>query len=967
MALSYKKIIQMSNDEIYYEVFPIIKKIYYQYNILNLSDKELKSILEQEIIRLKKYYTDEKSLKIFQKNIRNIFKELLQSKIQDKSECLNTLNQLIDTLKLDKQDELNDLNKINKIFLKYNIIVDPDIIINLINTNKTFNNILKKFVDKNIELIKNNKLDNIIDEGNIIIFIETYCMLNNINIENNLFSELVEKDFYITDDDYKSLDSVKMYLNEIGKLPLLTLEEEKKLTCDLLNKDEKAKKILIERNLRLVVGLAKRYIGKGLSFLDLIQEGNIGLMTAVDKYDMTKGYRFATYAVHWIRQSITRAICDKGRNIRIPVHLQEKMGRFTKIKRELEIKLGRNATIEEIAKQMNIPFDEAKKLYKYHEDTISINSFIKEGEDEELEDFIPSKESTEDSVINIILPEEIKKMFDMCNLKQREKDILALRFGLYNSKTHTLEEIGKMYGLTRERIRQIESSAIKKIRMSKYIKAFSVYTENQKESLESLTEYRNKYKKHLSSNKAYLKESESLNNKKREVKSIYDLLKDYPKEQIDKTILKLNESDKKLIDLRYGENLEKPVTSPEWTEADAHKFYGYLLPKIKRLIISNGTKSNKNRKLQTIYEYFNNYTKAEINIAIKKLSEKDKELMYLRYGENLENPKTNPKWTSKHAARFYSNTINKMKRLLEEPDYQRKKKKTQTIYEYLNEYTREQIDEALTKISENDKELIRLKYGNDLNNPVTSPEWTQKHAARFYSNTINKMKRLLKDPDCQRKKIKIQTIYEYLNEYTREQIDEALTKISEKDKELIRLKYGNDLNNPVTSPEWTPKHAARFYNNTINKIKRILKDPSFKPYSRNNKSNEKNISISKEETKEIITPQVINKTNIIKEDYIEMLRLLKTPTFNDLMSVLTPKEAIIIALKLGYIDGKYFSTESIANFLGMKDCEVRDITKKILKVYKEKIANLNNYIDTAIRIEEDEIKVLSYNPNDKNK
>ena len=259
-------------------------------------------------------------------------------------------------------------------------------------------------------------------------------------------------------------DPVRMYLKEIGRIPLLSSEEEIELAKRMEEGDEEAKKKLSEANLRLTVSIAKRYSGRGMQFLDLIQEGNLGLIKAVEKFDYRKGYKFSTYAAWWIRQSITRAIADQARTIRIPVHMVETMNRVNRTSRRLLQEYGREPTPEEIAEAMNLPVERVLEISKISQEPVSLETPIGEEEDSHLGDFIQDEHIPvpADEAAHTLLREQLEKVMD--TLSEREQKVLALRFGLEDGKPHTLEEVGREFQVTRERIRQIEAKALRKLR-----------------------------------------------------------------------------------------------------------------------------------------------------------------------------------------------------------------------------------------------------------------------------------------------------------------------------------------------------------------------------------------------------------------------------------------------------------------------------------------------------------------------
>ncbi len=270
-------------------------------------------------------------------------------------------------------------------------------------------------------------------------------------------------------------DPVKVYLKEIGRVPLLTPEEEIELAIRISDDDKQAKQRLAEANLRLVVSIAKRYVGRGMQFLDLIQEGNLGLIKAVDKFDYTKGFKFSTYATWWIRQAITRAIADQARTIRIPVHMVETINKVKKTNSQLLHKNGRDPTAEEIAAELDMPVDKVREILRVAQEPVSLETPIGEEEDSHLGDFIPDDDAPApaDAASMLLLKEQLNDV--LRTLTPREAKVLALRFGLEDGHPHTLEEVGSEFGVTRERIRQIEAKALRKLRhpsRSKRLKDF---------------------------------------------------------------------------------------------------------------------------------------------------------------------------------------------------------------------------------------------------------------------------------------------------------------------------------------------------------------------------------------------------------------------------------------------------------------------------------------------------------------
>ena len=324
----------------------------------------------------------------------------------------------------------------------------------------TYEQIAKKTIDLDLDSESLDKLYNILTENKIDVRAED----DEDGGEINLKDDIIVDDVPDESKDMSVNDNVRMYLKEIGKISLLTLEEEQELSRRVAEGDEHAKNILAESNLRLVVSIAKRYVGRGLLFLDLIQEGNIGLMKAVEKFDYDKGYKFSTYATWWIRQAITRALADQARTIRVPVHMVETINKMARIERQMTLELNREPTDQELSKKMGLSVDKIAEIRKISQDPVSLETPIGEEDDSHLGDFLADERtmSPEEFANYEVLKDELREVLD--TLTVREKEVLELRFGLFDGSSHTLEEVGKQFKVTRERIRQIEAKALRKLR-----------------------------------------------------------------------------------------------------------------------------------------------------------------------------------------------------------------------------------------------------------------------------------------------------------------------------------------------------------------------------------------------------------------------------------------------------------------------------------------------------------------------
>ena len=324
----------------------------------------------------------------------------------------------------------------------------------------TYEQIAKKTMDLDLDSNALDELYNVLTQNKIEVRAEDDEDGSPIDLKEEIIVDSVPDE----SKDMSVNDNVRMYLKEIGKISLLSLEEEQAISKRVAQGDEEAKKILSESNLRLVVSIAKRYVGRGLLFLDLIQEGNLGLMKAVEKFDYDKGYKFSTYATWWIRQAITRALADQARTIRVPVHMVETINKMARIERQMTLELNREPTDSELSKKMGLSVDKIAEIRKISQDPVSLETPIGEEDDSHLGDFLADERtmSPEDFATYEILKDELKEV--LSTLTPREKEVLELRFGLFDGSSHTLEEVGRKFKVTRERIRQIEAKALRKLR-----------------------------------------------------------------------------------------------------------------------------------------------------------------------------------------------------------------------------------------------------------------------------------------------------------------------------------------------------------------------------------------------------------------------------------------------------------------------------------------------------------------------
>ncbi len=800
MELNLNKIQKMNSKEIYNILLPNINSIYESFRYMGLSRNDYYDLVLNEISNSKiSYKGNIKYSSFIEKSIKVVLSKQIRDLIYSPTTSFKVINDYINqkfSKSLTLESSMSNFKKLNSFFETYDFTPNPDLIIELINKNAIFSNMIELIFEYYNVQIVSGSIEKIFNNTTLIVIIETYCMLNNIEIKEEATYDLSE---------IETTDSVKMYLMDIGKRPLLSLEQERNLAIKISEGDTQAKDLFIESNLKLVVSIARKYHNRGLPFLDLIQEGNLGLMTAVDRYDITKGYKFSTYATWWIRQAIVRAIEEKSRNVRVPSYLYRKIIEYKSAVTKLEAKLNRNPSLDEIANEMGLSIKEVSDLSKLQSDTLSINALVSDEDDTEMGDFIPSSDdSIEDITVAGTMQNNVIKLLEDCNLKEREREVIILRYGLNDQNPMTLEELGKKYNVTRERVRQIESIAIMKIRKSKYIKALAVYMPSPEKSVEHIDVFRKNYVKAKNPyKKTYLKGSDEM--------------------------------------------IEK--------------------------------ENDEMKKLQSIYEYFNEYTKEQVDEMLSMLTEEEMAFVTLRYGNDLEHP-VSQKLTKEQTNYFYGTLIQKMRRILKNLNKEKMPKEQR---------------KSTTEIVEGSPELEQTN--------ITSQEST----SETFENDVQKS--------------------------AGTQIVEGSPELEQTNltsQESTSETFDNDVHGSI-GPEITSEDVL---------VEEVVAKA------------EDTIDGHKEE---MPATQTVSG-DLTKDECIKMLELLRTPTFTQMMSVLSAKEAIIISLKLGYVEGKYFSNEQIATFLKISEMEVIETTKKILLLYKE---NINSFLDYLIGIATSQERILT--------
>ena len=781
-------------EKITYTITKICTKYSY---IKEVNASEFKLLVDEYIEQIIKNYDGKTNLTDYlEEEISSIFKEYF-SNLLNKDSSFNIIRSFIDkNLKLYKQIKKNmlSLDILSNFLTEFDYFLDIDGI-KLLADETILGPILDSII--NASGFSSGTTDNFMSQS----LIETYADLKGATVIQVPDGEELKEEFYTS-------DVVKTYLLDIGKTQLLSPEKEKELATLKDAGDQDAKKQLIEANLRLVVSIAKKYCNLGLTFLDVIQEGNIGLMTAIDKFDVTKGYKFSTYATWWIRQAITRAIADKGRTIRLPVHLYERIQSLHAAQAELEAKLGRDPTTEELAKHMGLSVDKVAEILKYRMEPISLNrkTELDDSDSNEIGDFIADgydlSEKVTDELYNYDLIEYLREF-----LKPKEYQVIRLRFGLENGREHTLEEIGQMFGVTRERIRQIEAKVLKKLN-------------------ENFT-----FKKRI--------RDENMGNE--------------------------------------SKTTETPTLEPKVLIADTSKPWN----------------------LTNLYFNYPSYSQELIDIAFRKLSQMDKEVLAINF--YLTNGKlvifNNIDYQINDSVKYFDDATKRFKQILasleqakkEEnnmADKRKRAREAKTVFETFNDYNEQEIMEAIAELPQKLKDNLYHRFGPNLTDKLTPQSWTKEDGVIYQTRVKAKLAKILAK-----------------NRGT-SLINEAQKQIKEQ-QETITISTSVEQNTTVL------KEAPEVKQSVDEVLEIEVPTPTIEP----------------------------EQPCISKSDYVAMLELLKTPTLKEIMTEFSAKDAVIIMLKLGYIDNKYFSTESIAEFLGITTTEVRESTTKILSLYKKNFVN----------------------------
>lgn len=899
MKLSVETLNSSNYDVLYSRVSSIAKKMYFLFQIIGIDVESYKIIVHQIIEESKNIHISEKSYELFfEGKLQEELKRKTAEVAKEEKDFEEILNKALEKRLYSNPNShikaIGNVNKVKNLSDYFGIQLTEDLIQKLLDCNTDLNRSLEIIFKKHEKQIKSGRIDEIYSNENVILMIEAYCMKNNIEIEEPVEEERNDKDD-IDDMDIAS-DELAIYLKEISQYPLLTKEEEIALAEKITNQDKDAFEKLVNSNLRLVVSMAKRYVNRGLPLMDIIQDGNIGLVTAAKKFDGSKGYKFSTYAYWWIRQSITRGIQDKSKTIRIPVRVQEEIMEFNKTVDALFRKLNREPTEEEIAQEMGIPLKKIYDFISYQIEPVSLNQPLDSGSDspEELGSFVSSNDNTEDEVTNSALWETAKNILKRKKIKQRDIELFEERMGLDGRGIRTLDTIGKEYGITRERARQIEGKIIKILRSpenrallnGELQKAPNPKGNNLCETINSKNNNKEETIEEL------IQEiSKKSNIRPRELEmflskiGIYDGIKKTAEE-----VAEIFEVSKNRV--------QQAVTSVRFAIRNSNgAYFAYKKLLQKAEIKQNDTQEKQLEEIEKVINILKEGMRKDIEMisSICSFSQDQKELMCLYYGL-IDNKKKDQKILSTYygvAQKTIDTCIKRINSLIER-----------------NKSAKELFDKLLTSIEDEKKEN---------------------------KNMSRKMTPLYILLGC-----------------TKEELERALPILTESEMELFRKRNGNDIDNPISTMN---TKESKDFTNLTRILRKAIKDPY---YTRKDYTIKKDKNIEKEavvhETEQ--EKEVETKCELSKEDFTIIREMLKSPSMKELLESLPNETAIIAMLRFGYFDNKYFSTEAIANFLDISEEEVREAVKSSLTLYKERAISYIDKAILSTELSKDDTPLL---------
>ncbi len=642
------------------------------------------------------------------------------------------------------------------------------------------------------------------------MFKEGYQLLHDEDLEDDLYDlsnldDLEEDSFnkndYYTKANKGDTDGLKIYFNSIPN-KILTAEEEIVLATKAHEGDLEARNQFVAHNLKLVIKVARKYLNSSLSFEDMIQEGNIGVLRAIEKFDPTKGYKFSTYAIWWIRQAITRAIADKGRNIRIPVNMQDRMRKYKKVRADLMTSLNREPTMEEVAKEMNISLQNAEIICNHITDTVSINEKVDEDSDDELGYFLQDSTNVEEEVLSNLNTQMLEKYFSICNLKPKEEEVIRARFGI-NQSGKTLKQIADVYGVTRERVRQIEAKALRKLR---------AHNNLLKEEMQELSTYDKRLVSQMNKPSSLQPKKPKEKPKTQKVsKTQLALYKEYPNystKKVDAALAALKIEDLELLYLKYDRRL---LGFSKEQEEQIH----IIKTEIIRGFLEHPEKVQEEKKkvyrFKGLYERLEEYDSEVIDKAIEFLSPSEQKILKEKYGPDFMRTSSSiPR--DEENEKIISSLVNKkikskIKNVLDG---------NLGLYKSFPNYTKEQVDWAINFLTRKDKALLKKRYGESL-----QEDYRESVTDEEKNRINNKIKRDIKNSIKAKEETIIYTyknFYERLDQYPPEVINKALESLTDVQRENLKEKYGEKLLDTTNGKQRNKK----FEQNISNIIYRAL-------------------------------------------------------------------------------------------------------------------------------------------------
>ncbi len=574
----------MTDDEVFSSLLPTIKSIYNVFKYTGISFDDYSDIVLDEISEMDGKVEET----VFKSKLKKRMNNEVSKMLTDGDTASRIVSSYLD-LKVPKvnsyESAVKAFKKLDSFFNKYDFFMGQELLIDLLSNNEKFSSMTSYILKEKEKDITLGKSEDIFDSDFLIYTVNTYFELHGMPIKER--KEEIDVGCF---DSSSDLDIISLYINELNA-PLLSSDEERALLVKIKQGDMDARDKFIESNLRLVVSVAKKFLGRGLPFLDLVQEGNLGLMKAIDKFDLSYDVRFSTYAVYRIKIFISNAIADQSRNIRVPIFKQDELRSYMTKVDNLEKKFGMNLSIDEISMMLGKSVDKIIELETLKKDTVSINSLVGKDNDTELGEFLSTSESVEDEVIDSFLPKQIMQLLNGSKLSEREKDVLLSRFGIGRSHVWNLKELSKKYGVSKAWIGQVELNALKKLRHLKAVEQFSVYMDNPDLALKKLEEFRKKPER---------KKKRKTGKQGSLLKSIYEYFDDFSRGEVDSVLDNLNEFEKRLVFLRYGEDLDNPVSTDSFGEEETKKFYGSLIPRMRKKLyaLQEEAKPKKNNNIR---------------------------------------------------------------------------------------------------------------------------------------------------------------------------------------------------------------------------------------------------------------------------------------------------------------------------------------------------------------------------------